>query len=173
MHSVNMKRSVKIVLIVLFVLILSLFFIRLINPSEIDDVSPGINCPEIEIYNPSTLYVIPNYNNNPISNDTGWCKHILSLNKTLELHGITHSYREFLYKNITQEDLNYGISEFEKCFNKTPDKFKAPQLDISKENRLLIKENNLKLRTRFNQITRKVYHCNDSDVIPNKIIKIF
>ena len=150
-----------------------LFLIRFISPTEIDDVTPGINCPEISIYNPDILYVIPDYNNNPISENKEWCNYILSLNKTLGLHGITHSYREFFYKNISQEELNFGISEFEKCFNKTSKTFKAPQLDISKGNKQLIKKNNLKLRRSFHQITHKVYHCNDSSKPSNKIINIF
>ena len=169
----RVKRSIKIILVILVALIVCLFFIRLISPNEIDDVSPGINCPEIQIYNPDILYVIPDYKNNPISENKEWCDYILSLNKTLELHGITHTYREFLYENITQEELNFGISEFEKCFGYKPSTFKPPHLEISHENKQLIKSNNLKLRNSFNQITHKVYHCNDSSKPHNNIIHIF
>jgi predicted deacetylase len=169
----SVKKDVKIISIVFVALIICLFFIRLINPTEIDDISPGINCPEIDIYNPDTLYVIPNYNNNPISQNEEWCIYNLSLNKNLGMHGITHNYREFLYPNISQEELNFGISEFEKCFGFKPEMFKPPQLKISYENKQLIKQNNLKLRTSFHQLTHKVYHCNDSDKIPNSIINIF
>lgn len=169
----RVKRKVVIGLLFLAILVAFLFLIRLISPSEIDDVTPGINCPEIAIYNPDTLYVIPNYSNNPISENREWCNYILSLNKTLELHGVTHSYREFLYSDISQIELTKGILEFEKCFNKTPEMFKPPQLEINKKNKQLIKNNNLKLRNKFDQITHKVYHCNDSDKIPNRIVKIF
>jgi hypothetical protein len=169
----GVKKCIKIILAIFVTIIVSLFFIRLINSTEIDDISPGIDCPEIYIYNPDTLYVIPNYNNNSISQYEEWCDYILSLNKTLALHGITHKYREFLYNSIIQEELDYGISEFEKCFNKFPEMFKSPQLKINKENKQLIKQNNLKLRENFNQITHKVYHCSDSDKISNKIINIF
>jgi len=164
------KRSGKTILLIIIGILICLSVMRVLNPTEIDDVSPGINCPEIEKYNPDVLYVIPNYENHAISNDTKWCEDILSLNKTLALHGITHTYREFSYKNITQEELSFGISEFEKCFNKTPEMFKPPQIKINKENRNLISKNNLKLNTAVNQITRKVYHCNDSARIPNKFI---
>jgi predicted deacetylase len=145
----------------------------LINPTEIDDVSPAINCPEIAKYNPNTLYTIPDYNNTSISNNSEWCNNILSLNKTLDLHGITHTYREFLYQTISQKELNFGISEFEKCFNKTPEMFKPPQLEINKNNKNLIRQNNLKLVGSFHQITHKVYHCNNQGLINNKIINIF
>lgn len=170
-------RKILSILLIFFLIILILlailFLIRLITPTEIDDVSPGIPCPEIEIYNPDVLYVIPNYNNNPISNNREWCNYILSLNKTLELHGITHTYKEFLYSKITQEELNFGISEFEGCFGFKPEAFKSPQLKISSENKQLIKQNNLEFRTFFNQITHKVYHCNDSTFPYNKVIRIF
>lgn len=171
-----MKKSIKgilFLLAVLLVLLILLFLVRLITPREIDDISPGINCPEIEKYNPDIFYVIPDYSNNPISKNREWCDYILSLNKTVEMHGITHEYEEFSVKNISQEELNYGISEFEKCFNKSPEKFKAPQLEISYENRQLIKKNNLKMEGLFNQLTHKVYHCSDSDIISNRIIHIF
>ena len=168
-----MKRCIKILFISLVILLFCLFLIRLINPTEIDDISPEINCPEITKYNPDILYIIPNYKNNPISNNEEWCDYILSLNKTLALHGINHTYQEFLNSNIKPEQLNFGISEFEKCFNKTPKMFKPPQLKISPNNKLLIKQNNLELKTKFNSIIHKVYHCNDSGNIPNSLIYIF
>jgi len=137
----NIKKAIFFSILTLLIL---LFIIRLINPTEIDDITPGIPCPEIEKYNPNILYVIPNYNNNYISENKEWCEYISSLDKTIYLHGINHTYREFLYKEISQEDLEFGISEFEKCFNFSPTTFKPPQLKISKENKSLIKKNNLK-----------------------------
>ncbi len=165
-------KIIKKILMVTSTLIIGLLFIRLINPTEIDDITPGIPCPEIEKYNPGIFYVIPNYNDKLLSENKEWCEYILSLNKTLALHGINHTYREFLYENISQEQLEKGISEFEKCFGYSPTTFKPPQLKINSENKKLIKENNLKRKKVLNQITHKVYHCNDSDVIPNKIIRI-
>lgn len=159
---------------VIISLIIILFLIRLITPTQIDDISPEIPCPELEIYNPNILYVIPNFNNIPISQNQTWCNYILSLNKTLEMHGINHSpYREFLTQNITQEELDFALEEFEECFNKTPQNFKPPQLKISEENKILIQENNLTLKNYVNGIFHKVYHCNDSGRIKNELIRIF
>ena len=49
-----MKRSVKrkgiIVLLILAIFVVILFIIRLVNSSEIDDVTPSIPCPEIVMY---------------------------------------------------------------------------------------------------------------------------
>jgi predicted deacetylase len=168
-----MKKTSKIVSIIISLIIL-IFIIRLITPTQIDDIHPNISCPELEIYNPNIIYVIPNFNNNTISKNPEWCNYILSLNKTLELHGINHSpYREFLNKNITQEELDLAINEFQKCFNQTPKNFKPPQLRISPENKKLIQENNLTIKLLPNTIFHKVYHCNDSGIIKNKWIKLF
>jgi predicted deacetylase len=166
-------KKIKIIILAIVSLVAIIFLIRLLNPTEIDDISPGIPCPEIEQYNPDNLYVIPNFAGIPLSENTEFCKEILSLNKTLALHGINHTYREFLYENISQENLNFAISEFEKCFNQTPKIFKPSHLQISKTNKKIIKENNLELKTWFNQGTHKVYHCNNSGRMKNFWVRIF
>jgi len=166
-----MKKA-GIIILVIFLLLIIIFLIRLINPKEIDDISPEIPCSELEKYNPDVLYIIPIYNNKPISENKSWCDYILSLNKTLGLHGISHEYREFIYNDISQEELNLAISEFEKCFGYKPLFFKPPQLKINKKNKLLIKNNNLVLKKDISQTTHKVYHCNNTGRIPNKIINL-
>ena len=168
-----MKKSVKIILIVLLILLIALFLIRLINPREIDDISPEIPCEDSLIEKSDILWVIPIYNNKPISENKEWCSYILSLNKTLGLHGVYHTYEEFLNQEISQEQLNLAISEFEKCFNQTPLIFKPPQLKINKKNRELIRKNNLILRSKFSQTMHKVYHCNDTGTLGNKFIGVF
>ncbi|MGY4884542.1 MAG: DUF2334 domain-containing protein [Nanobdellota archaeon] len=165
--------GILIFLLIILIIATILFITRLINPTEIDDVSPGIPCPEIQQYHPDVLYIIPNYENHPLSYYSEWCSYILALNKQLGLHGVKHTYREFLYEDISQEKLNYGISEFEKCFGYKPETFKPPQLKISHENKQLIKENSLKLKTEFSALTHKVYHCKDTGIISNRIVRIF
>jgi predicted deacetylase len=167
-------KKINIFIIIIITLIIALFIIRLISPTQIDDVHPEIPCPELETYNPDILYIIPNYNDKPISENQTFCQEILSLNKTLQLHGINHSpYREFLTENISQEKIEFAINEFQKCFNQTPEKFKPPQLKISPENKKIIQGNNLTINNWFNQLTHKVYHCNDEGIIKNKWIKLF
>lgn len=161
-------------IIIVLVLIIVLFIIRLISPTEIDDISPEIFCPELEKYNPDKLWVIPLYKEKPISENKEFCEYLLSLNKSIELHGIYHyPYREFLSENISQEEFEKGLLEFEKCFSKNATMFKPPQLKISEENKVLIENNNLKLKGFFNQITHKVYHCSDTGDFPNWLIRIF
>src|SRR3989344_826196 len=56
-----------------------------------------------------------------------------------------------------------------------PKDFKYPQLRYNKENKKLLKENGLKIRTKFSQFTHKVYHCDNGGISPDdyKITDIF
>ena len=164
-----MKRGTKILIIILSGLVL-LFLIRLISPKEIDDVTPAIFCEEKYLEKSQTLWIIPEFNNTPISENKEWCEYVLSLNKTLGLHGVYHNYWEF-DETKTQEYLEKGIKEFEECFGFTPKIFKAPQLKINSENKMLVEENELILKGRFNQIIHRVYHCDDEEVLlPNNVL---
>lgn len=170
-----MKKGVKISLIVLFAILVIWFLIRLISPREIDDVTPGIPCENEKKYVEKSeyLWVIPNFQGNKISENPEWCKEILSLNKTLGMHGIKHTYREFKRENITQEELQEGIGIFEECFGYKPKIFKYPQLRHNKENKKLLEQNNLKIRTKFSQFTHKIYHCNNGGIKDPKLKDIF
>ena len=170
-----MNKTLKGAIIGVVFVFLALFVVRLISPTEIDDIHPNIPCNELLELNPDILWVIPSYEGNSISSDENeeWCEKIVFLNKELGMHGINHSYWEFRRKTISQEELDKAISEFEGCFGYAPEMFKAPQLRINEQNKELIKENNLLLRGRGNQIFHKVYHCNDSGRIPNWAVKIF
>jgi hypothetical protein len=157
------------ILMILFALILLLFIIRYFSPIHLDDLHPNIPCDEELIKKSSYLSVIPKYNNESIANNKEWCSYIKSFNKSLVIHGVYHTYNEF----YTPRDVNYiseGKEIFINCFNFSPSEFKAPQLALSKENEHMLKEKfNLKIYTKFNQIFHKVYHCNDSGVVSNRI----
>ena len=168
-----MKPLPKILLIIL-VLIILLFLNRLISPREIDDVNPYLNCTQEYLEKSEIFWIIPYYHEIPISENKNWCQEILELNKTLGLHGIRHQpYQEFKTQNITQEELDEAMKIFQDCFNQTPTMFKSPNLEISNQNKKLIKNNKLKLRTKFKQTIHKVYHCNDSGTLPNWFHDIF
>ena len=143
---------------IILVLGISLLFLRLISPKEIDDVTPEFFCAEELLEKADILFVIPKFNNTPISENPEWCEYILSLNKTLGLHGVYHTYREFEI-NRNQSYLQEGIDEFKTCFGYEPTLFKPPQNRISKNNKKLIKENNMTLKTISNKIIHKIYHC--------------
>jgi predicted deacetylase len=169
------KRRIKIFLIflaILFFLILTLFLVRAFSLRELDDVSPEIICEKGLLEKSSTLWIIPKYNNQPISENREWCDEILSLNKTLGMHGVSHEFREFGIER-NQAYLEKGMQIFEECFGYKPTMFKPPQLKISEENRKLIEENNMILKEEANQIFHKVYHCGEYGEKRNWLISLF
>jgi len=154
-----MKKGLTILLVIIILLGI-LLSVRLLSPKEIDDVTPVFFCAEELLEKSDILFIIPIFNNDPISENSEWCKYILSLNKTLGLHGVYHEYREF-ETDKNQTYLQKGIDEFKACFGYEPTLFKPPQLRISKNNRDLIKQNNMELKTIPNKIIHKIYHCPD------------
>jgi predicted deacetylase len=164
-----MNKIILIMLLILLSLIFTLFFIRLIFPKEIDDVSPEIFCEKEYLEKSDILWVIPKFNNKLISENSEWCNYILGLNKTLGFHGVYHKFEEF-GTNRSKEYLEEGIKIFEDCFGFKPEMFKPPQLEINKENKKLINENNLKLKGKINQLFHKVYHCSDTGRFKNLVI---
>jgi len=142
------------------ILVLSLFLIRLFSETQIDDVSPGIPCSMDLLAKSDNLMIIPKFHGESITKNKTWCNYILSLNKTLSLHGLTHEYQEFKIDR-NESYLQEAREIFYECFGFYPQEFKPPQLEISNNNNNLIKSK-MKLLGEFNQITHKVYHCNDS-----------
>jgi peptidoglycan/xylan/chitin deacetylase (PgdA/CDA1 family) len=151
--------------------VILLFLIRLILPSQVDDVTPGIYCEEAILEEVDIFYVVPNFEGVKISENSEWCLKILDSGKELALHGYEHTYQEFLEKNISWK-LNSGIEIFEECFGKVPKKFKAPNLAISNENKKLVKSR-MEFDGNFNQVFHKVYHCSDSGVFSNRFVSFF
>lgn len=49
------------------------------------------------------------------------------------MHGITHSYHEFLYP-VDENVFNETVQKYESCFSKNPKKFRPPNNRISEEN---------------------------------------
>lgn len=165
----NRKRILQIIInIFLIFIVILLFLILMIHFAEkqLDDVSTGIPCEEKLLKESDILFVIPKFNNISIAENKTWCNYILSLNKKLAMHGIYHTYQEF---NTDRNDayLDEGVKIFEQCFGKRPEKFKPPQLAISKNNKKLIKAK-MKLYLTLTPLFHKGYHCNDSGNIKNK-----
>ena len=161
-----MKKSLKIILIILLSVLVLLFLIRLISPREIDDVNPYRNCEQKYLEKADIFWVIPYYEEISIAENETWCKEILEMDKIIGLHGYTHSYHEF-ETYISEEEVYNSIEIFYNCFGYEPEMFKAPNLAFAKQNKKLILQENLKIKGIFNQFIHKVYHCNDSGVFPN------
>lgn len=161
-----MKKWLKIAIEILLFLIIIVFLLRLTTPREIDDISPGIYCEESYLEKSDILWVIPKFNGTAISENQTWCKKILQMNKTIGIHGFEHYYHEWGDEK-NQAHLDEIKEIFNDCFNFTPTAFKAPNLALTKENKILLEENNFTIRTPFDQTIHKVYHCNDSGILPN------
>ena len=154
---------------ILFLIVLFLF-IRIVSPRYLDDVNPFIQCDKELIEKADMLFVIPLYNNVSIADNSEWCSYIKSFNKTLALHGVYHTYHEFL-TDRNESYLKAGETEFETCFGFRPNKFKPPQLKISEKN-LKTMERDYTLFLRWKQIFHKSYHCSDTGLFPNWLINI-
>ena len=167
-----MKRAWKILILIIFLILACLIIVRANATREIDDISPGIICEQKYMQKSDILWVIPRFQNIPISENQEWCAEISSLNKTLGMHGIYHSYKEFGYY-VNETEFQEAIQIFEDCFNQTPTIFKAPNLVLSQQNKELLKQNNLTIRNHFHQTIHKVYHCSNSGTFPNAFHDIF
>ncbi len=165
-----MKKWV-VFIIILLVLMVIVFLIRLLSEKQLDDVSPEIQCNENLMKKADIYYIIPKLNNKSIAENKEWCEQILNYDKKLAMHGIYHTYQEFL-ENRDEEYLQQGIDIFKQCFGFYPKEFKPPQMKISKDNKRLIKSK-MKLISYFNQILHKIYHCNDTGKFSNKFNDLF
>ena len=167
-----MKKSIKAILIFLGIIIILLFIVRANSLREIDDINPLIPCEKEYLEKTDILWAIPLYQGKPNSENKKWCEEIKALNKTIGMHGIRHTYHEF-EDNLSQQQIQEGMKIFEECFGFKPELFKPPQLAISEKNKELLKYNELKHNGFFNQLTHKVYHCNNTGVLSNEFHDVF
>ncbi len=150
------------------ILILALFLVRLVLPSQIDDVSPRISCDEDLLELVDVYYVIPKFDG--IAIDAEWCDEILARNKDIAMHGVTHEYKEFgAVRSV--EYFAEGVDIFEGCFGFAPERFKPGNLEWSDENDWIRDE--IEVDILWNQIFHKVYHCSDTGRFPNWLIRVF
>ncbi len=151
-----MKKVNKIVLLG-FIIIYILILLLSRNPLIVDDVHPQNTCSTL-LEKADILYVIPLQENSSIVYNHKWCKQIKSLNKTLGLHGIKHSYHEF-GKPVSSEELTQATSAFEKCFDQKPVLFRPPYNLITQENKEKVELLNMTIyNKRF--FEHPYCHCN-------------
>ena len=163
-------KSILLILAFLLIILFAIYLIRAFSAIEIDDVSPGIPCESSLLAKADILYVIPKFENKSISENKTWCAEILALNKTLAMHGVYHTYNEFLEQR-NESYLEEGIDAFRDCFGFNPERFKPPQMAFSDENAKLIKSK-MQLDLNVDSILHKAYHCNDSGYFSNKFMDI-
>ena len=163
-----MKRRFSILVLIVTVLVVGLFLIRLVLPSQVDDVNPLMGCSDAILDSADVYFVVPKFEGVEISGE--WCDYILGKNKSLALHGVYHSYKEF---GVYRDEVYFGegVEIFEKCFGLRPERFKPGQLEWASENDWIREEMEIDLF--WNQVFHKVYHCGDSGVFPNWLIRAF
>ncbi len=150
------------------ILIVGLFFARLILPSQVDDVSPLMSCDDEILDLGDVYFVVPEFDGVAISE--GWCADILSRDKEIAMHGVYHTYREFgVYRD--EAYLDEGVKIFKECFGFEPERFKPGQLKWASENDWIGERMEVELF--WNQVFHKVYHCGDTGLFPNWAINIF
>ena len=67
-----MKKVWKILVLIIFLILACLVVIRANTTREIDDVTPGIVCEQEYLQKADILWVIPRYQNIPISENPEW-----------------------------------------------------------------------------------------------------
>ena len=169
------RRTKKITLSVISIILLTLlaiFLIRLVSPRHLDDLSPEIPCDENLIKKSDILFIIPNFNNKSIADNSSWCTQLLAYNKTLALHGFQHTYQEFK-TDRDEEYFKEAEAIFTSCFNQTVVMFKPSQLEISKNNLATAKQRYKTVYTPLNNLFHKAHHCNDTGSLPNWFHELF
>lgn len=161
-------KSFRFVVLIFVVLIFGLWFIRFILPSQVDDVSPLMNCSNEVLELGDVYFVVPKFSGVEIFSE--WCGEILGRDKEIAMHGIYHTFEEFGVARDS-EYFEEGVWIFEECFGKSPERFKPGQLKWASENDWIREEVEVELF--WNQVFHKVYHCGDGGVFPNWIINIF
>lgn len=171
--SLDKKYLLVLVLVLFLVLIFSDFLaIRYYLPRQIDDVHPFFDCESGYINKSDILMVIPLYKNFSITNSPAWCKELKVLNKTIGMHGVYHSYQEFL-EFRDEEYIKKGMEQIKKCFGVYPTVFEAPQLVLSEDNKKLLESMGFEVVGYGYSLTHKVYHCSDQGKFRNWLINIF
>ncbi len=138
----------KYILIIIPLYALILFMSR--YPLVTDDVSETNRCLDLEEKS-DVIFVIP-----PYGEDS--CNGMALTDKMYGMHGITHSYHEFL-EPVDEEVLNDAITDFEDCFGEKPKLFRPPYNRISEDNARIIEKHGMEIyKTTY--ILHPYCHCN-------------
>jgi len=171
--------------------LLSLFVLYLARAGSvrhIDDVHPLIPCPLIDELaaegSPSvTLWMIPFHEGRGLSSFPQWLAHVNALRArglvTFGMHGVNHSVHneveveagladrevfefECCVDNVTNH-LARGITEWQRAFHEPPSRLAFPGGFATPEAvRIARGTFHLQLRTIFDGLFHRIYHCDDS-----------
>ena len=181
----------RIFVLGVLVLVVVLFFTRLILPSQVDDVNPLMGCsfapnghdpagPDV-LELADVYFVVPKFDGVAIERE--WCERMKKRASSagsglgvgdwedrLAMHGVYHTYREF---EVARDEAYFdeGVGIFRECFGFEPERFKAGNLAWTGENDWIKDEVEVDLF--WNQVFHKVYHCGDSGVFPNWFVGVY
>jgi hypothetical protein len=164
-------RILRVVLLVIIVLILVLFSIRLILPSQVDDVNPFMNCSDKVLDRGDVYFVVPKFGSVPIDDVDNWCSEILVREgKELAMHGVYHTFGEF---GVYRDEVYFGegVEIFKRCFGFSPERFKPGHLKFDSKNDWI--RGDMEVDLVWNQVFHKVYHCGDAGLFPNWLVRVF
>lgn len=133
---------------------------REMSPREIDDIHPRISCQDHLLDDSTWWWVIPYYNDEPLTAHPEWVERVKRSGRKLGLHGIRHTYAEFNV-DVSREYIQKGIDEFERAFGYKPTEFKPPKMQVTPHNLKLLKDMGLNVHTSWQQLIHKVHHCED------------
>lgn len=159
----------KFALIILIVLLIIRFF----NKSHYDDLHPELPFNKEYLDKSDILFIIPNYNNIPITNYPEYIEKLKSYaqknNKQIGLHGYIHKPEGFFTKaeygyELPESYIKDNIDLFRKAFNFEPKLFKAPCYNLHPKNREILLKLGLQISDINTLFLNKLFH-NDNNII--------
>lgn len=158
-------------MLILFIFLLFIFLLlrRQFDWYELDDVHPSIQSLDHPYIKRSKwLWIIPMYNNDPITNYPDWIKSIKNSGKKIGMHGIKHTYNEFGY-DLSEDYIQKGMNIWKEAFGEYPKYFKAPKLSLTSNNKKLLEKNGIQIMGMYNQILHTVYHTPENRLVDGRL----
>jgi hypothetical protein len=160
--------------IILFIILIVLLLIRLYNPVHYDDITPLIPINKTYLKKSDILFVIPKYNNKPITDYPDFIKYLKKYsndnNKIIGLHGYTDNPEGYFTtseygKELSDEYIKENIDLFTKAFGFKPTIFKAPCYNLHPVNKKILEKHGLKISEVTSLLFNKLFHNDNSKIL--------
>lgn len=160
-----------VILVVIGIIANCVHLYRCTSHAELDDVHPLMKCDKLDHFldHPrlTKLWVVPMYNNVPITADPVWCAKIKHWadskpGRVLGLHGYAHTDHECARIELSDAHLEHANQLFFEAFGRLPDEFKAPNYALTTKNRDFIESRGLRIATKGDSMFHQIFHCDTS-----------
>ena len=167
------KYNKNFFIVTIITLLFIIYIIRKFNKVHYDDLTPLIETNYIYLDKSNIIFIIPKYNNIPLTNYPDFIDKIKKYskinNKELAMHGVTHSPEGFISTAefgypLTFEYIKEGIDIFESAFGYKPKKFKAPCYNLHPKNKEILEKLNIEIIDVDSLLLNKLYH-NDNTIL--------